>query len=169
MGNDWESLETTADILFSDAWLQVGAEDDPFASHRPDPVLCAGDGFLIEDTVVEVDTDTCNYVTLTQPIDAKIGSGDQIDALLWHSLLYAYTEDDVSAHVAIYIGEHPLFDQLLPLPQSASVYDIQVTATFEAPAGTPAYLHVHNHGSNTYDLGYVRVTPNPSRLLLPAE
>ena len=63
------------------------------------------------------------------------------------------------AHVAVLLGEQLVWETTLPIPTPSAVHDVEVPASAAASQGTPVVIHLHNHGSNAWNLGHLRVQP----------
>jgi hypothetical protein len=137
------------------AWQPVPEPDDPLASHRPAEVACPLGGWLYEPQGLEVNTSQCNYAMFTQPSQAAIVPGARFVASLYHFDLIA--AEPASAHVAILVGDALVWEQDIAIPGKANAYALDLTLDFTAPAGTPVYFHLHNHGQNTWTLGTIEV------------
>ena len=147
-------------LVEKDAWVPVDAANDPFAGHRPAAeVDCRrGLGWLVEDQGFEIRTLGCNYAMFSQPSRAPIAPGDLVVAMLYHFDLVA--AEPATAHVALAIGERVIWEKTVEIPGRANVFNIEVPADFSAPAGTPVYFHLHNHGRNNWTLASMGVAPN---------
>jgi len=140
-------------------WRAMTKEEDPFA----DEGLyqdCIEGGFKVETTILEVETDICPYVTLTQPTKQDILPGDEIDFSFWHLVLVS--ESSASAHVVIRLGDFFEFERTITIPSSEMIYPVRWKATEKIPSGTTIYFHLHNHGFNSYRLSEIEVTPASS-------
>lgn len=147
---------TMVDLAKPALWVQQGADADPLRDHRPATIDCPlGLGWLVETTGFEVNTGGCNYGAFTQPTLREIVPGAQITLNLYHFDLLA--PEPAIAHVAVLLGEHVLFEREVAIPGAAMVFDVDVVADFELPAGSPAVLHIHNHGQNTWTFGAIQV------------
>jgi hypothetical protein len=143
---------TMVELVEPTVWQPLAAANDPFADHRPATVDCAfGLGWVVEPTGVEINTATCNYGALVQPSLQPVVRGAQLSLQLYHFDLVA--AEPATAHVAVLIGEHKVFEREVAIPGKADVYEVDLVADFDAPAGTPVVLHLHNHGQNTWTLG----------------
>ncbi len=143
-------------VIDHEAWQAVGAADDPFADHRPpeDELECGLAGWLIESGTLEVDTNQCNYVTLTQPALVDMTPDTPMRLELRYFDLIAPAP--ATAHVALQVGDAIVWERELTIPGPAMVLqEDELTAGVDAPAGTPVYFHLHNHGQNTYTLDEV--------------
>ena len=136
-------------------WQPVPAPDDPLATHRPAEVVCPLGGWLYEAQGLEVNTSQCNYGMFSQPSQVAIVPGARFTASLYHFDLLA--EAPASAHVALLVGDALVWEQDIAIPGKANAYTIDLTLDFTAPAGTPVYFHLHNHGQNTWTLGAIEV------------
>ncbi len=139
----------TVILALPEDWAPVDAEQDPFDDRPPD-VDCPIHGAKAEDGIFEVETDICHYGTFAHPIAADLRAGDTIEATVWHLQLWA--EQRAEGHVALMLGDRLLWEDRIPIPGREAVYPVEVTLEEEAPAGTPLYFHVHNHGANSWRL-----------------
>jgi hypothetical protein len=143
---------TMVELVEPTVWQPLPAADDPFADHRPATVDCAfGLGWLVEPTGLEVNTATCNYGAFVQPSLQPVVRGAQLSLRLYHFDLVA--PEPATAHVAVLIGDRTIFEREVAIPGKADVYEVDLVADFDAPAGTPVVLHLHNHGQNNWTLG----------------
>jgi hypothetical protein len=147
---------TMVDLVMPGLWVQQAADDDPLRDHRPDTVSCPlGVGWLVEPAGLEVNTGACTYASFTQPTLREIVPGAQISLELYHFDLLAL--EPATAHVAVLLGEHVLFEREIAIPGKAAVYSEEWVADFELPAGSPAVFHLHNHGQNAWTLASLKV------------
>lgn len=137
----------TALLAATDAWQPVSAEADPFAD-RPEAVTCPPHGARDEDGLFEVETDICRYGTFAQPLPVDLRAGDVIVATVWHLQLWA--AERTQGHVALQLGDALLWERYVPIPGHEAVYPLELPLAADAPAGTPLYFHVHNHGANSW-------------------
>lgn len=147
--------------------------EDPFAPLRTSEHFCDDTCHFAEFLQVgeysySVDSAYCNYLTVVQETRSAIAPGDEILIRFWHFALNA--PDPGRAYVAIQIGDRIVWDARVPIPcrgglmgmipggdcidtpGAADVDPARFVADFSAPAGTPIYLHVQNHGDNNYSL-----------------
>ncbi|HCP44674.1 MAG TPA: hypothetical protein DIU15_01370 [Deltaproteobacteria bacterium] len=132
------------------SWMTTPTTSDPLAQHRPGEVSCPETSWAEEDGTLEVDTTTCNYLSLDQPSAAAVAAGQRVRIVLWHDRLDA--EQPGQAHAAITLSDQTIWERLIPIPSDAAVYDEQVTITMGANQSVPVGLHLHNHGDNTWNL-----------------
>ncbi len=156
---------------------------DPFSPLRAPDHYCDPIGIGFEELAGEpsfkVESGSCNYVTVVQPSMTNIEPGDEVLVRMWHFALTAPSGGE--AYIAIQIGDRMLWQAWLPIPCRgglvgfaagdcsdnpipAEVDPTPSTADFSAPAGTPVYFHLQNHGENGYNL--LEITIAGSRALV---
>lgn len=139
-------------------WTLLDADEDPFYSNvgRIDvPAVCGSAATNFEkfgqEPSVNLDTRFCNWGTLMQASLLDIESGDPIAFRVWH-----FMQDSIGgatqAYLAIRISDTIVWNDTLPLPATGGLFYETIAAPLDAPAGTPVYWHVHNHGANQYNL-----------------
>ncbi len=149
---------TTVPLVDKEAWTPVEPAADPLATHRPADVNCPRGGWVIERQGFEIRTTHCNYGMFSQPSLAPVARGDQIVAMLYHFDLQ--NPEPATAHLALILGQRVVWEKDIEIPSKANAYNIEVMADFAAPAGTPVYLHLHNHGRNEWMLASMGVVTN---------
>ena len=140
-------------LILTMAWQPVPAAQDPLAGHRPAEVSCPLGGWLYEPQGLEINTARCNYAMFGQPARVAIVPGARVVASLYHFDLIA--DEPATAHVALLLGDHLVWEKEVAIPGKANAYTIDVTLPFAVEAGTPVYFHLHNHGQNTWTLGAI--------------
>jgi hypothetical protein len=152
-----------------DAWQLIGdvtlpgsfflPAQDPFSPLQRPGVFCDPLAHRSELIVgvpsFTVETAGCNYLTIVQPTLAAIQVGDPIYVRIWHFMLTAPAP--AVAYLALRVGDDPLWSAEIPIPSNTGLVIETTTATHAAPAGTPIYFHVQNHGENSYNLIDVKV------------
>lgn len=131
-------------------WQPADAAADPLADHRPDEVSCAPQSWYVEYEGLEVDTTSCNYLSLSQPLLIPLSAGEPLEILAWHQSLLA--SEPAQAHLAVLIDGAVAWELTVDIPADPSVYEAEVAAPAEAAAGAPVVVHLHNHGGNTWQL-----------------
>ena len=131
-------------------WVELTAENDPFASHRHEAVICPEWSRQIEGELYEVETDDCNYVSLSQPSLRPLKRGDRVETVFWH--LWLWAPQPAQAHVAITIGDWVIADELIDIPGPEQSFNPVLTVPEDMPQGTPIVFHLHNHGVNSWRL-----------------
>ena len=142
--------EALTALVENGAWQQLDAAEDPFAEHRPDVFDCPPEQITLEGSVLEIDTGTCNYASLTQPLLTEVQPCDTLQAVITHEALFDVMP--AIAHVAILMDGQLVFDEEIPIPSPSGL----LTPTWQVPqgaaAGAPVVFHLHNHGVNTWNL-----------------
>lgn len=135
-------------LVDAQAWQILDDDQDPVG---PAPVPCGAAGVSVESGVIEVQTDTCPWVTLGQPSLSALQAGESISLLAWHGTLAA--PEPASGHMSLWIGEEEIWRIEPEIPSEGVIYEEQLTAPSSAPEDTLVRLHVHNHGANAWRLG----------------
>jgi hypothetical protein len=153
-GSDADAGPTGTPLVSNDAWAPVDEADDPLKDHRPDSVECPDEAVTTEDLQGEstrtVDTTKCNYYTAQQPLLEAVEEGEELSVRVWHfDLTYmAPTE----AHVALLIDGSVVWEERVPIPSGGGgLLSKTWQAEADYPAGATVTLHLHNHGSNTWN------------------
>jgi len=136
-------------LLDHTAWQQVEADVDPFRNHRPQTVEC--EGYWEESGQFEVSTNACNYAGLVQGLLVPLQPGDHVQTTLLHDALSLPEGVDASeAHAALAVGDRVVWEAVIPIPSEPGYFNIDAEVDQAWPAGTPAVIHLHNHGLNQY-------------------
>ncbi|MBL8788492.1 MAG: hypothetical protein JNJ59_26595 [Deltaproteobacteria bacterium] len=135
-------------------WRLATPEEDPWRAFRPDDVTCPQNARQPEDFAgtpsFGIDTTNCGYTTVVQETLVDACRGDNAFVWMWR---YALTgPEGAEAHIAITIGDEPLFEDVVPIPTSSDLKVKGYALAEDHPAGTKVFFHVRNHGSNTYQL-----------------
>lgn len=136
-------------LVDHEMWTEVSAQDDPF-DDRPDEVNCNSLSWgpeSIGELALEVEMATCDYLTGTQPSLVSVSEGDLLKVRVWHNQLVG---PPGQTHLAVMLGDTLLWEVRHEIPGGAALDSVEWESDFDAPAGTPIYFHVHNHGANTY-------------------
>ena len=121
---------------------------------------CLSSGYAEEDGVFEIVTDACDPGTFTQELLVAVSAGERIQLIFWH--LGLFNPYDAEAHIAFAVGENGddlRWEVNVDLPADEEVYRPVLEVDDDIAAGTPVWLHVHNHGTNSYKL--LEVTAGP--------
>jgi hypothetical protein len=158
--------------------------DDPFSALRtPEHYcddMCHFPEFLqVGEFSYTVTTRRCDYVTIQQTTQQDIHTGDTVFVRLWHFALSSPSGG--RAYMGVRVGDRMLWEGRLPIPCRGGLVGFvpggdcldnpngvdadpaEFTATFDAPAGSPIYFHVQNHGENSYNL--VEISVNGTSLI----
>ncbi len=137
------------DLIDNLLWQEVAQEADPLAEHRPEEVSCPGAAWDEEDASLEVDTSLCNYLALEQPARLSVSEGDLLKLVMWHAQLWDF--EVAEAHVAVLLDEQLAWEVLIPIPSDPGIYDLEIESPTDLEEGAPIHLHLHNHGSNSWN------------------
>ncbi|MEZ4316674.1 MAG: hypothetical protein R3F61_04200 [Myxococcota bacterium] len=138
-----------------DGWTPVEAPDDPLASHRPERVSCPAPAVAVEDGVFEVQTGICTYLAVEQPLPRELRPRDRIVGAVWHEGLDAAEPGE--AHVALWVDDVVVWEAYRPIPDAATLLEIDVE--IDAPASDRIGFHLHNHGYNAWNLTALEIVP----------
>lgn len=150
---DWQ------DLAFADDWRLVAEGADPWPGRPSDAPACPERAVYEETGSIEIDTDLCDWVTITAPSRHQVQLGEAVDFLFFHSALAA--DDPTQATMGLAFGEEIVWTLTVPVPSAGGFYTPDRTAPVAVREGDPLYLHVHNHGANTYQLGHLRAWTRP--------
>lgn len=150
------------DLVRPSSWEVGSLALDPQADHAPDPVDCAPGTYHVDGVPpfegFEVTTGACNFMSAAQPILAPVQKGQTLRMVAWHLDLDATLPGP--AHIAISIDREVLWETMVDVPSKANLYDVAVDAPRDFAAGTNAVFHVHNHGTNEWNMQSVRIEPD---------
>ncbi|MEZ4384635.1 MAG: hypothetical protein R3A79_25120 [Nannocystaceae bacterium] len=137
-----------------DDWRPLEADADPFAEHRPEGVDCPSAAWQPEGGALEIQTGVCNYFARVQPSRIDLDEGDRVIVDLWHDALDAAAP--TTGHVAVLIDDTVIGEAMVVIPTQASALRFEWTVDRPLPAGAEVYLHLHNHGFNSWSFVAVR-------------
>lgn len=129
------------------AWVPTHANDDPAADHRPERIDCIG-GYAPEGAGIEVSTDQCNYLSISQPIAVPIAAGEAMRIQTWWQSLASTMP--AQGHIALFVDDDLQWEEFVAIPGPADARDIRWAADHDISAGATITLHLHNHGANTW-------------------
>lgn len=140
------------------AWTLVTPEDDPFAGLRGARVRCGPRDFLVEEGVAEINTKTCGFATLVQPVMTGVALGAELRFSIWWQTLAS--DEPATAHVVLAVsGGQTLWSTEVQIPSPPDARDIRVCVPASIAAGALLYFHVENHGYNSWRIGPVTLAP----------
>lgn len=148
------AMETPVALVDPAAWQPSGTGDDLFAAMRPPEIDCDElRGYYLQETpwatIFEINTGWCNYLTIEQPLLVPLEIGDTIELRVYH---FELTGGPAEGYLGLGLHGEVAWEQTVPIPSASEL----VTGTFEvteaADVGTPVQFHVHNHGSNTWEI-----------------
>lgn len=131
-------------------WSLTPTEIDPYHSYAIDRTPCLKTAFGEEYGGVEVSTQTCNYITLQQALRHHLYKGQLLEISFWHGLLIH--SQSAEAVITLMIDGQELWSKLLPIPSPPQTWIDYVHLPRDVSAGSLIYLHIRNHGTNSYTL-----------------
>ena len=150
------------DLVAPKAWEANRLDVDPQADHAPATVECAPGTYHVDGVApyegFEVTTGDCNFMAASQPTMAAVEEGDTLSIVVWHLDLDATLPGP--AHVAVSIDGAILWETTVDVPAPAQLYEPRVTAPRAFAAGRAAVFHVHNHGTNEWNMQSIRIEPD---------
>lgn len=146
--------EPPTSLVAHDRWA-IGALDyDPQADHAPAIVDCARGTYHVDGVPpyqsFEVTTGDCNFLSASQPIRTSIDSGANLHLVVWHLDLDASLPGP--GHAAIAIGGQLLWEVEVDVPSKAALFDVRIPAPRDFEEGEIVVFHVHNHGTNEWNV-----------------
>lgn len=142
-------------LVDHELWQTLDGASDPLAEHRPAALECGLAGWYVEDEKLEVDTNFCNYLGLSQPALVALEQGQRVHLGLYYFDLVA--PEPAVAHVAILVEGQVLWEEEIEIPGPARVYDLELESAITAEPGAEVVFHLHNHGQNTWALQSISV------------
>ena len=138
-------------LIEGKAWDTQPKNQDEFFDHRPDEIECKRDqGWFVEEGVLEVRTEFCNYASLGQQALVDLESGTELSLSFSHSILNFNAPS--SAHVAISIAGAAIWDKTIAIPSESTLYAETIALPVAVSRGDLIEVHIHNHGANAWAL-----------------
>jgi hypothetical protein len=138
-------------LITAQAWDIASRNRDSFPDHRPAQIDCTREqGWLAEDDALEIRTQFCNYLSLTQQSLLNLPAGTTLELALSHSELNYNAP--ASAHVAVSIAGNTVWETQIAIPGPGEILKETVQLPFAVSSGDPIAVHLHNHGQNTWTL-----------------
>ncbi len=133
------------------AWDVQPKNRDAFPDHRPAEVNCEQDtGWMVEEDILEVRTEFCNYLSISQQSLLDLKAGTSLELALSHSALNFNAP--ASAHIAVSIGGTPIWETNVPIPSDRAIIKETLVLPFAVSRGDSIEVHLHNHGNNTWEI-----------------
>ncbi|WP_224367688.1 hypothetical protein [Hyalangium versicolor] len=125
--------------------------------------MCGEQDWHAELDGLEVQTTRCNYATVRQPLLLDLKKGARLRVRVWWQALVSPAP--VQGHMALLVGEHQVWEEHIKIPGPADTREVELSSPLAAKAGTLVTFHLHNHGSNTWNLnGFALQVPAESSL-----
>ena len=140
-------------------WTELRAEEDPF-DDRPDKIDCHELSWQYEyigESSLEVSTGFCSYLSVGQASLLPVRAQDVLELRLWHSNLEA--DEPAEAHAALRIADELVWEDYIPIPTDSAMMTARIEHHPAFAQGAPVVFHLHNHGSNSWNLLEVSVSP----------
>ncbi|MBJ95780.1 MAG: hypothetical protein CMP23_15065 [Rickettsiales bacterium] len=137
-------------LIDHELWQPLPLSEDPFSDHAPASIECPEAAWFLEDGALEVDTGLCNYLALQQPARIEVRPDDRVSLIAWHAQLWDINSSE--AHIAVLFDDHVVWQEYIPIPADPGVFDVEFTAPEPLAQGQRIQLHLHNHGSNSWNL-----------------
>jgi hypothetical protein len=147
---DTTTVVNRTNLVAVDQWVEADPDTDPFSGDRPDDLDCPEDAWGNEAGVLEIKTESCAYVTVSQPLMADVVAGDTLEITAWHGQLASF--DVAMGTIAVAIGDDVVWREDIPIPNPGGFFVVPLEAPQDAPGGTLVRFHVHNHGFNSWNL-----------------
>lgn len=147
----YESVVETlrVSLVEAEAWDVQPKNRDAFAEHRPDEITCeAGTGWLAEEGALEVRTEFCNYLSLSQNALLDLEAGTELEFVLSHSELNFNAP--ATGHMGIAIGGTVIWETSVDIPSAGNIIKPKIVLPFDVSRGDSIGVHVRNHGDNTW-------------------
>jgi hypothetical protein len=136
-------------LVEATAWATQPKNRDSFLSYRPDEVTCKeGEGWLVEGDELEVRTEFCNYLSVSQNSLLELAAGTEIELALSHSALDYNAPSE--AHLGLAIGGSPVWETTVAIPSDSAILKPKIVLPFAISRGDSIEFQVSNHGNNTY-------------------
>lgn len=137
-------------------WERVTGRADPWEETRSADVDACGDTELtVEDLGDEIwfdlDTRSCAFVTVRQPLARDIPAGAWMSLRIWHFKISSW---EGVFHLAYQIGadRSPEWELEKEVPAASSLITDAWAASRAYSRGEDVYFHLSNHGDNTWSL-----------------
>lgn len=146
--------DTLVTVIDHALWTLAPSESDPWAEFRPESIECPPAARLQEDFAgidsFGVETKSCNYTTVVQPLKTAICKGEQLYVWIWRFALSG--PPGSKSHIVVAIDTDVVWQAEVDIPAPSALIALPVALPRAYPAGTPIYFHVRNHGDNSYQL-----------------
>ena len=137
-------------LVNGENWSLVSQDNDPFPISDENTPPCTRIAFRPEYGGVELDTGICNHITLSQPASVAVARGASIYITGWHSTLVS--EEMGVGQMRVMLGDQDVWTIQSPIPGPAQSFDVEIINRVEVTPGERVYVHVSNHGANTWNI-----------------
>jgi hypothetical protein len=138
-------------LVAAQAWSTTSRNRDVFPAHRPAQIDCPrGTGWLVEDDALEIRTEFCNYLSLTQQSLLNLEAGTTLELALSYSDLDFNAPS--SAHLSVAVAGSAVWESEIAIPSEGQILKETVVLPFAVVSGDVIDVHLHNHGQNAWTL-----------------
>ena len=138
-------------LVEPEAWDIQPKNRDAFLDHRPDEVNCErGTGWVVEEDDLEVRTEFCNYLSISQNSLLDLAAGTELKFALSHSELNFNAP--AKAHFAISIAGSPIWETTVDIPSANAIIKPTILLPFDVRRGDSIEVHLENHGDNIWTI-----------------
>jgi hypothetical protein len=137
-------------LVTGENWSFVSQYNDPYRTGDTDAPPCTRIAFRPEYGGVELDTGICNHITLSQSASVAVAQGARVYITGWHSTLAS--NEPGTGYMRLMFGDQEVWSTESMIPGSARSFDETIINPVERLPGDPVYLHVRNHGANTWNI-----------------
>lgn len=138
-------------------WQPLPKALDPFGARERAELRCGLSDIALENGGLEISTEACNYVTLAQPLRGALAQGERVRWVMWWQTLASVTP--ALGRLALAINTELLWEREVLIPGPADVVDEVLSMPAEFPSGATIYVHVSNHGYNSWNVNLLERTP----------
>ena len=111
------------DLALAEDWSLVTPAADPWPDRPNDAEACPDRAAVVESGSIEVDTNLCDWITITAPARRDVRAGGPIEMLFFHSALATEEEEGGEAVMAVAFGDAVLFGTLADVALEHDVSD----------------------------------------------
>ena len=137
-------------LVNGENWSFVSDENDPYSIANTNAPPCTRIAFRPEYGGVELDTGICNHITLSQPAGVAVAQGTPVYITGWHSTLVS--EEMGMGQMRVMLGDQEVWSIESPIPGPAQSFDVEIVNPVELTPSDRVYVHVSNHGANTWNI-----------------
>jgi hypothetical protein len=138
-------------LVLPEAWQPAPAVADPMGHHLDaDAIVCGEQDWHAELDGLEIETTRCNYAALQQPLLADLEEGSRLRVRVWWQTLVS--PEPVDGHLTVFVDDQLVWEEHVAIPGPADVREVELASPVSAAAGATVSFHLHNHGSNTWNL-----------------
>jgi hypothetical protein len=138
-------------VLPSSEWTWATSAADPRPDHRPETVTCVASSLVTEPMSIALETDHCNSAVLEQTLPNGASAGQEL-VVEWSHLRLWSPHGPAEGHLALAIDGRVVWERTVAIPAEAAHHVDIAILEFDAPPGSRAVFHLHNHGANEWRL-----------------